>query len=590
METDIRAYLKERPLLFDGGMGTYYAERNNTSPNACEWASITNPGEIEAIHRAYLDAGCRAIKANTYAVNRLRMSETDCRALIGAACEIARRAAGDKAFVFATVGPIEIQDGRDMLKEYRFVADRFLELGIRNFLFETHSSDQYLHETAAYIKERDPDAFVILSFNTQPDGFTPAGRLVRDLCQAAEADPNVDATGLNCMTTARHMVDLLRRIGPLKIPFSVMPNASYPTVRGNRSYYDGNPDYFAAQLATLRDEGARILGGCCGTTPAYLEASARALQAPAMVRVEFRHGEEAPPPRSVENPFWDVLCDPKRKAVAVELDSPENADLGKFMAGARELQAADVDAITVADCPVARARVDSSLAACKLHRELGISALPHMTCRDRNLNATQALLLGLCAEGIGNVLVVTGDPIPNASRDEVKSVYNFNSRRLIRYIQGLNQTLLPKPFHIFAALNINARNFRVQLDIARAKEENGAEGFLTQPVLSEQAAENLKLAREALQGKLLGGIMPVVSERNALFMNSEIAGITVADDIIARYRGADRVQGEELAVEISTGFAREIADFVDGYYLITPFGRTGLIARILNAFRAEGLI
>ncbi len=587
---DIRAYLNAQPLLFDGGMGTYYAERNNTSPNACEWASITNPGEIEAIHRAYLEAGCKAVKTNTYAVNRLHMSETDCRALISAACEIARRAAGTEAFVFAAIGPIEIQDGRDMLKEYRFIADRFLELGIRHFLFETHSSDQFLHETAAYIKSCDPDAFVILSFNTQPDGFTPAGFLVRDLCRNAEADPNVDAVGLNCMTTARHMVNLLQRIGPVKIPFSVMPNASYPTVRGNRSFYDGNPEYFAAQLAILRDEGARILGGCCGTTPDYIAASARALQAPALVRVEYHPAVSSVPPSRVENPFWDALCDTSRKAVAVELDSPENANLDKFMAGARELQSRNVDIITIADCPVARARVDSSLAACKIHRELGVNALPHMTCRDRNLNATQALLMGLCAEGIGNVLVITGDPIPNASRDEVKSVYNFNSRRLIRYIRGLNESLLPRPFRIFAALNVNARNFRIQLDIARAKEENGAEGFLTQPVLSAQAAENLMLARDTLKGKLLGGIMPVVSERNALFMNSEIAGITVAEDVIARYRGADRAQAEDLAVEISTEFASRIAACVDGYYLITPFGRTGLIVRILDRFQAEGLL
>ena len=587
---DIREYLKKQPLLFDGGMGTYYAERNNTSPNACEWASITNPGEIEAIHRAYLEAGCRAIKTNTYAINRLRMSETDCRALISAACEVARGAAGDEAYVFAAIGPIEIQDGRDMLREYRFVANRFLELGIRHFLFETHSSDQYLHETAAHIKERDPGAFVILSFNTQPDGFTPAGYLVRDLCRQAEADPNVDAVGLNCMTTARHMVNLLWRIGPLKIPFSVMPNASYPTVRGNRSFYDGNPEYYAAQLAILRDEGARILGGCCGTTPAYIAAACEALKAPAKVRAEYRPAAEAPPPSSVENPFWDALCDTNRKAVAVELDPPENASLENFVSGARELQTRDVDIITIADCPVARARVDSSLAACKLHRELGINALPHMTCRDRNLNATQALLMGLCAEGIGNVLIITGDPIPNASRDEVKSVYNFNSRRLMRYIRGLNESLLPRPFRIFGALNVNARNFRIQLDIARAKEDSGADGFLTQPVLSPQAAQNLSLARETLKGKLLGGIMPVVSERNALFMNSEIAGITVAEEIIARYRGADRARGEELAVEISTDYARRIADLVDGYYLITPFGRTGLIVRILDAFRAEGLL
>ena len=275
-----------------------------------------------------------------------------------------------------------------------------------------------------------------------------------------------------------------------------------------------------------------------------------------------------------------MLCDPDRKAIAVELDPPEGADLSKFMTGARELRAKDVDIITIADCPVARVRVDSSLMACKLHRELGMSALPHMTCRDRNLNATQALLLGLCAEGIGNVLVVTGDPIPNASRDEVKSVYNFNSRRLIRYIKGLNEAVLPTPFHIFAALNVNARNFRIQLEMAKEKEKNGADAFLTQPVLSEQAVENLKLARETLEGKLLGGIMPVVSQRNALFMNSEISGISVAPEIIARYENADRARGEELAVEIS----RRICPSDRGLggraiTLMTPFSRTGLIRR-----------
>ena len=586
---DIRSYLKDRILLFDGGMGTCYAERNNTAADACEWANLTNPGEIEAIHRAYREAGCQAIKTNTYAVNRLRMPENDCRALIRAAVDIARRTAGD-AFVFAAIGPIEVQDDRDMQAEYRFVIDCFLELGISNFLFETHSTDLFLHGAAAYIRSCNPEAFVLLSFNTQPDGFTSSGRLIRDLCRDAAADPNVDAVGMNCMTTARHMVDLLRKIGPLDCPVSVMPNACYPTVRGNRSIYDGDPRYFASQMAVLRDEGARILGGCCGTTPAYIEATARALKAPAHYRIPWPWPEEKAPAAPRENPFWDVLCDPNRKAVAVELDSPENADIQRFMDGARELQSKDVDIITIADCPVARARVDSSLMACKLHRELGISALPHMTCRDRNLNATQALLLGLCAEGIGNVLIVTGDPIPSASRDEVKSVFNFNSRSMMSYVRGLNETILQMPFHIFGALNVNARNFRIQLDIAKKKEACGCEGFLTQPILSSQAVQNLKLARRELKGKLLGGIMPVVSHRNALFMNSEIAGITVADDIIDRYEGLDRAQAEVLAIELSAGFARDIADYVDGFYLVTPFGRTSLIARILDRFREDGLI
>ena len=152
---------------------------------------------------------------------------------------------------------------------------------MKNFLFETHSSDQCLHEIAAHIKAREPEAFVILSFNTQPDGFTADGHLIRDLCKAAEKDPNIDAVGMNCLTTARHMVQLLRKIGPIRIPLSVMPNASYPTVRGRRSYYNGDPVYFGAQMAEMRDLGVKIFGGCCGTTPAYIAATAKALKAPA---------------------------------------------------------------------------------------------------------------------------------------------------------------------------------------------------------------------------------------------------------------------------------------------------------------------
>ena len=208
-----------------------------------------------------------------------------------------------------------------------------------------------------------------------------------------------------------------------------------------------------------------------------------------------------------------------------------------------------------------------------------------MTCRDRNLNATKALLLGLSAEGVHNVLTVTGDPIPSASRDEVKSVFNFNSRMLARYIGGLGETVLTTPFQVFGALNLNARNFSVQLQLAQKKEECGMVGFLTQPVLTQQALDNLKLAHETLKGKILGGIIPIVSHRNALFMNSEVAGITVDPQIISMYEGLDREAGEKLAVKISTAVAEAIGPYVDGYYLMTPFGRTGLMGRIMDEIR-----
>ncbi len=586
---DIRDYLKEQPLLFDGGMGTYYASRNRTSHRDCEWANLTAPDEVAAIHRAYLDAGCRAIKTNTYGANRLHFSESECAAMLREGWLIASRTAGE-AYVFADIGPIDAEDDTDILGEYLFVAQQFLRLGARHFLFETLGTDQYLAEIAAAIRSKAPDAFILVSFAASPDGFSRDGRLIRELLKTAAADPNIDAVGLNCVSGGRQMVDLVRKIGHIEGLFSTMPNAGYPTVRGNRTFYEGDPGYFSDQLGQLRALGVQILGGCCGTTPDHMREVAKKLRMPTAIRIEYpvpATEKEARP--AAEDPFWTALCDPTHKPFAVELDPPENADAAKFMAGARELQQNGADLITVADCPVARARIDSSLMACKIRRELGMDAMPHMTCRDRNLNATQALLLGLCAEGVNKVLVVTGDPIPAANRDEVKSVYNFNSRKLIKYVDGLNQTVLPNPFRIFAALNVNVRNYGVQMEMALKKEANGALAFLTQPVLSPEALENLKIARETLQGKILGGIMPVVSERNARFMNSEIAGISVDEKIIALYEGADREKGEALAVEISTKIAEQIAPYVDGFYIMTPFGRTALVSRIMDNIRRSGL-
>ena len=579
---DIRTYLEKHSLLFDGGMGTYYAQRNRTSHRDCEWANLTAPEEVAAIHRAYLEVGCRAIKTNTYAANRLNFPESDCREMIRAGYEIACRTAGD-AFVFADIGPIDPRDDTDLLEEYRFVVDVFLSLGASNFLFETMSTDTFLGEIPAYIKNKSPGAFVLVSFAAQPDGFTRDGRLISELCHTAEQIPEIDALGLNCVSGGRQMARLVEKLGEFKKPFAVMPNAGYPTVRGNRTYYDGDPGYFAAQMRLMHEWGAKILGGCCGTTPEHMEAVAAAIQQErtGLVRRPAERAE-APEETEAEDPFWLALCDPEKRPAAVELDPPEHADVTRFMDGARILRDHGAAILTVADCPVARARIDSSLMACKLRRALGMNALPHMTCRDRNLNATQALLLGLSAEGIRNVLVITGDPIPAASRDEVKSVYNFNSRKLMKYVDGLNRTVFRRPFHIYGALNINARNFDIQLEMARNKIENGAEGFMTQPVLTDTALENLKWARETLDAKLLGGIMPVVSQKNALFLNSEIAGITVSDEIIARYAGKSREEAEDLAVSLSLETAEKMKNYVDGYYVITPFGRANLVARILD--------
>ncbi len=583
--TDIRSYLKDNVLLFDGGMGTLCAEKIPTSIGSdCELLNLTHAEQIADIHKAYIDAGSKAIKSNTFGANALSMDKDTCLKVITQGFNIANRFA-DKAFVFADIGPISITDKDDIEQQYKLILDAFLLSGAKHFLFETGSSLDGLEFAADYIKSKLPDAFIITSFAALPDGFTRTGLPVNALLSQACELANVDAIGLNCASGARHMAKLAAELQKLKKPLSVMPNAGYPTVLGNRTFYDGDPSYFGRQIGSIAAHGARIVGGCCGTTPEHIAAAAKAIALPHIIPITEKQDikKRVSPP----NEFYEDLCDPNKRPIAVELDPPENADIECFMEGAKALKGYGASVITIADCPIARARMDSSILACKLKRELNVGVLPHLTCRDRNLNAIKALLLGLCAEGVHNILTVTGDPIPSASRDEVKSVYNFNSRMLAAYITALGEQGLPTPFKVFGALNVNARNFDVQLRIAAEKEQNGVCGFLTQPILTEQAVENLKRARQTLKGKILGGIFPIVSHKNACFLNSEVSGIDVSDRIIAMYDGADRDQGEELAIKISSAIVDEIRDYVDGYYLITPFSRTELIGKIIKKISAD---
>ena len=581
-----RDRLGDRPLLFDGGMGTYYAQKFGFDPECCERANLLYPARVAAVHREYIAAGARAIKTNTFGANTvgLECDGADVDEIIDAGWRIACDAAGEDVSVFADVGPIPHEENVDHQPEYRAIVDRFLALGAENFLFETFSSDEDLHGIAAYIKGKKPDAFVVCSFAVSPDGFTREGLPLGRLREAMERDENVDAWGLNCLSGPNHMIKLLAQLAGVKKPLIAMPNAGYPTLVGSRVFYANNADYYARGLADIAAlPEVRMVGGCCGTTPEHIRAVA-ALLAAGGEKKTVSVTVEAPPVETAPNRLWDKL-EAGKKVVAVELDPPANADIRKFMDGARTLRDAGADAITIADCPISRARADSSLLAAKLRRELDVDPIPHMTCRDRNIIATKALLLGLNIEGVRNVLVVTGDPVPTAERGTIKSVFNFNSVVLASYIRELSPEFSCGPFRVFGALNVNALNFDHQLQHALEKEASGVEGFLTQPVHSEQALENLKRARETLKGKLLGGVMPIVSYRNACYMDSEIAGMRVAPEIIKMYEGVDKAQATELAVSLTTDFAKRMEPFVDGWYVVTPFSRTDIVARVLANLR-----
>ena len=589
---DVRKLLAQRPLLFDGGMGTYYKAKPGQE---CEQANLTDPDGILAVHRAYLAAGADAIKTNTFSLPRLAAAQQPgWEQLADAGWQLAAKAAGETgAAVFADLGPAPDTENLPAEQVYLSVAKRFALLGARNFLFETLSTEEGVLEAIRALKQTVPEAFVLVSFAVLPDGYTREGRYCAELVRRMAQSGVVDAVGLNCVSAPGAMRALVQQLGDAGLPLSVMPNAGYPVVARAQVRYQGKPAYFARELSRLASEGVRILGGCCGTTPQHIAALRIALDA----LPEALPAAPAAKPAAVAKPVVETDDAFLRKlragqrVIAVELDSPKDADLTAYLEGARRLQAAGADLLTIADCPIARARMDSSLVACRVHRELGMNVLPHMTCRDRNLNATKALLLGLYAEGVREVLAITGDPIPTAERDEVKNVYQFNSRKLAQYIVSLagEGREMPSPITVFGALNLNARNFEVELRRAAEKLENGMSGFLTQPLLSAQAVENLKKTRETLgeRAKILAGILPVVSQRNAIFMENEVNGIHVDEAIIQKFEGLDRTAGEELGLEVSVQAAKAAAPYADGFYLMTPFNRVALMERLIARLRTE---
>ena len=271
-----RDILKDRVLLFDGGMGTYYKAKPGLE---CEQANLIDPEGVVAVHQAYLDAGAEAIKTNTFSLPRMAAAgNPDWEAMAVVGWHLACQAAGEKAAVFADLGPAPDTEAGPAAESYKAVTDIFLEKGAQNFLFETLSTDAGVAEAAAYIKSRCPGAFVLVSFAVLPDGYTREGVSVRALAARMAACGGVDAVGLNCLLAPNAMAAVLPALAGCGLLVSAMPNGGYPLVARDHVVYQGSPDYFAGEMCRIRQQGAVILGGCCGTTPAHIRAMRQALE------------------------------------------------------------------------------------------------------------------------------------------------------------------------------------------------------------------------------------------------------------------------------------------------------------------------
>lgn len=573
-------------LLFDGAFGTYYSKKYH-SEQPCEFACIKYPERVLEIHQEYIEAGAMAIKTNTFAANTvsLKTNFSSVTEIVTQAWHLANQAtANKKVLVFADIGPIFTED--NSIDELYQIADIFLSLGAKYFLLET-AQDDSVFQLAGYIKQKLPDAFVITSFAVDQDSYTRKGIPLKKL-MAESKNWNMDAIGLNCMCGPSHLLQIVSELS-LSKPLSVMPNSGYPLSVNGRTLFIDNETYFADKMVQMYQQGVKILGGCCGTTPNHIKAVAQHLPN-ANVNYDIPRitiKESIQKTASVINPFAEKL-NGNQKVIAVELDPPFDTDYSHIQEAAPILKEAGADAITIADSPLARARANSFIMASKIQREVGIPTIPHFTCRDQNMIGLKSVLLGGNIENIHNVLVVTGDPVPADSHREIKGVFSTNSYHLIEYIQTLNQDIFQSnPYFIGGALNVNSKRFEFELKRAMKKQEMGVRFFLTQPIYSEDAIENLKLAKQTLNAKILAGFMPIVSYRNAVFLNNEVAGIDIPEKVVTQMEGKAPELVQKISLDYCMDLVCKIGHDCDGYYLMTPLKKYQMIVDLIKRINID---
>lgn len=590
---NIREYLKKSKLIADGSFGTYYSQKYKTV-DIPEYANITASQRISEIHTEYINSGAKLIRTNTFASNTysLDCSIEEVKENIKAAYKIAKEAveqSGKEIFIASNIGPVPAvfqPDFEAVEEEYYQIAKTFIDEGADILCFETFTQSEHIMPAIKRIKE-ECNPFIIVQFCVNQYGYSEAGESAERLVSETAFSKCVDAVGLNCGVGPAHMQQILSKINLNNNCFATaMPNAGYPLLVRNRVKYADNPIYFASKVNGMALLGADIIGGCCGTTPDYIREVAKTIDLTPTVKSDETSANNENEKPVIKKSFFrnadGTIKD--KKLIAVELAPPFGADDKKLLEAAHMLKGLGVDVLTFPDSPSGRTRIDSVLMAQKVKNVTGFEVMPHICCRDKNAIAVRSTFLGASINGINNFLIITGDPIPVMARQVVKSVFNFDSVGLMRIADEMNsEALRDSPLTYGGAINQSRRRIESEIKRVQKKMEAGAEFFLTQPVFTAEDAERLRRVKEETGARILCGIMPLVSRKNALFMKNEISGVNVTDEVIERYpETADRDDGENVGVELAKEMIAATRDFADGYYFSFPFNRTYLLKRIIQ--------
>ncbi|WP_163102704.1 bifunctional homocysteine S-methyltransferase/methylenetetrahydrofolate reductase [Peribacillus alkalitolerans] len=600
---DFREELSKRILIGDGAMGTLLY---STGIDHCfEELNIISPDKIEQIHKTYVASGSDIIQTNTYGANYYKLKryglEDEVQQINRQGVIIARKAANNQAFVFGTIGASRglRKNDLDLSEIKRQFREQLYALLLEDpdgILLETYYDLEEIEAVLAIVKE-ESNLPIIANICLHDMKYLQNGMHVSDaLIRLEQFD--VEAVGLNCRLGPHHMIRSLEEVPiPQKSVLSVYPNASLPDFLDGKLTYEPNPDYFGSSAIQLVEQGARIIGGCCGTTPLHIESVKKALAGKKPVL------EKIVKPRKIEiyNSSFDdngpsVLKKGKtERTILVELDPPKKLGISDFLQGAKALISAGADTLTLADNSLASPRICNVSLSSILQDKQKIKPIVHITCRDRNLIGLQSHLMGLHTLGLNEVLAVTGDPSKIGDFPGATSVYDLSSFDLIGLIKQFNegrsysgQSLGQKTnFHVAAAFNPNVRYLHKAVERMEKKIACGADSFITQPIFSIHQLEELHEATKHIDAPIYIGIMPLTSYKNAEFLHHEVPGIQLTDQVRKAMfsAGNDRRQAEIEGLAIAKELIDAALEKWKSIYLITPFMRYGMTVNLTEYIR-----
>jgi homocysteine S-methyltransferase len=600
-------YLQDHVLVFDGGMGTMLYQKGIFLNRCYDELNLSHPDLIREVHRAYLISGAEAIETNTFGANRYKLQGFGFLDKVSEinrqGARLAREAVGDRAWVAGSMGPLGLKIepwGPTSVEEaeaaFREQAQALVDGGVDLFVLETFTDLNEIHQAIKAVRGIC-SLPIVAQMTIEEDGNSLYGTAPEMFTKRLD-EWGADVVGINCSVGPQDMLACLERmIKVTERPISVQPNAGKPRSVDGRNLYLCSPEYMASYARKFVQAGAKVVGGCCGTTPEHVKAIKSAIRAlrPAHVAVEIslpveQRQEVQPVERAKKSRFASALVE-RRLVTTVEITPPKGFDTSKVVSGARLLHAAGVDAINIPDGPRASARMSAQALAVILEQQVGIETVLHYCCRDRNLLGMQSDLLGAAALGLRNLLIITGDPPKMGDYPDATAVFDVDSIGLTNMVTRLNHGLdlggtpfnPPTAFLVGVGANPGALEIEQEIRRFQYKVEAGAEFAITQPVFDVQQLKAFLKQVEGFRIPIIAGIWPLSSLRNAEFMNNEVPGVHVADDIMERMRKADaKGSAREEGIAIARETVQEVRNLVQGIQVSAPFGRYQAALEVLE--------